>query len=89
MGGDTVCGNGTYGREATVNGRREMEGGRVRRAHTFVSFSLFSPPDDNMKIMTKEGCVKDVYKAMATHCDCRELVDAACSAMWSLSSDGM
>ncbi len=45
--------------------------------------------DDNMKIMTKERCVQDVCAAVATHGDCKDLVDAACSALCSLSVDGM
>ena len=45
--------------------------------------------DGNLKLMTKEGCVKDIYNALVMHGDSKDLVDAACSALWYLSLEGM
>lgn len=41
-----------------------------------------------MAIVTKERGVEDVCRAMENHPDCRALIDAACSALWSLSMAG-
>ena len=41
-----------------------------------------------MVIITKERGVRDICSALQTHNDNKDLVDAACSALWSLSMEG-
>lgn len=41
-----------------------------------------------MLIITKEKGVQDICNALEAHGHCSDLVDAACSALWSLSMEG-
>ena len=41
-----------------------------------------------MSIITKERGVQDICNALECHSGCSDLVDAACSALWSLSMEG-
>ena len=45
--------------------------------------------DGNLGILTKEKGVVDVCKALTAHGVNSDLVDAACSALWSLSMEGV
>ena len=45
--------------------------------------------ESNMLIITKERGVQDICNALEQHNQCSDLVDAACSALWSLSMEGI
>jgi len=53
-------------------------------------FKVFVPfIDANLEILTKEKGVSDVCKALDCYKEEPELVEAACSTLWSLSMEGM
>ncbi len=47
-----------------------------------------SSSDANLEILTKEKAVADVCKALQSYGGDSNLVDSACSALWSLSMNG-
>ena len=50
----------------------------------------FAPlTEKNTQIITEERGIKDILLALENHGQCKDLVDAACSALWSLSMEGM
>ena len=55
-----------------------------------LSFSLFEfvGKDENCKIVHEERGVDDIVNAMQVYEEDADLVDAACSALWSLAMDG-
>lgn len=44
--------------------------------------------ESNARIVTEERGLKDICQAMASHKDAADLIEAACSAIWSLSMEG-
>jgi len=42
----------------------------------------------NAKIVTEERGLQDICRAMDAHEDVADLIEAACSAVWSLSMEG-
>ena len=48
---------------------------------------LFSPSEDNLKILTAEGCVQDICNVLEVHGDSKDCVDAALSALSALSTE--
>ena len=49
----------------------------------------FAPPiERNTQIITEERGLQDILLALENHRQCKDLVDAACSALWSLSIEG-
>ena len=58
---------------------------KLKYNHWLV-FSLFT--ENNAKIVTEERGLQDVVKVMETHSDVSDVIEAACSALWSLSMEG-
>ena len=48
----------------------------------------FSSIEANARIVTEERGLQDICQAMDTHMDKPQLMEAACSAIWSLSMEG-
>lgn len=55
----------------------------LRSANSFVALT-----EKNTQIITKERGLQDILLALENHGECKDLVDAACSALWSLSMEG-
>lgn len=45
--------------------------------------------ENNAKIVTEEKGLEDVYRALENHPDSAEVIESACSALWSLSMEGI
>ena len=43
----------------------------------------------NAKIVSEEHGLQDICRAMDTHSNISDLIEAACSALWSLSMEGL
>jgi len=55
----------------------------------FVKHTLFFLLlEANAKIVTEERGLQDICRAMDAHEDVADLIEAACSAVWSLSMEG-
>ena len=50
--------------------------------------SFASWTEKNTQIITEERGLQDILLALENHGQCKDLVDAACSALWSLSMEG-
>ena len=44
--------------------------------------------ESNCKIVTEERGLQDICAAMMSHEACADLIESACSALWSLSMEG-
>lgn len=44
--------------------------------------------EKNAQIITEERGLQDILLALENHRQCKDLVDAACSALWALSMEG-
>ena len=53
----------------------------------FLSFC--SLLEANARIVTEERGLQDICQAMDTHQDICDVMEAACSAIWSLSMEGL
>ena len=50
--------------------------------------SFATPTEKNTQIITQERGLQDILLALENHGQCKDLADAACSALWSLSMEG-
>ena len=67
---------------------------KTEKQQTFYTESLdngfaFCCVETNCKIVTEERGLQDICQAMDRHSQDVELVEAACSALWSLSMEGI
>ena len=54
---------------------------------SYCLYSVYSL-ESNCKIVTEERGLQDICAAMQCHESCVDLIETACSALWSLSMEG-
>lgn len=53
-----------------------------------VQILLLHATEKNTQIITQERGLQDILLALENHGQCKDVADAACSALWSLSMEG-